>query len=271
MSIFRSDKDDDRPKVTTERRGPTLVITLDRPEKRNALNSEMMFGIRDAVDSVYTDPEVRSIVIRGQGKGFSAGIDFGALAATGILDASPSVVRKIVRVMQDVTNLIYDIEKPVIFAIHGFCFGMAAVLILSGDFRIAQSGTKIGIQETAVGFIPDVGGTSRLTKLIGPIKAKELIMTAKIIDAQEAQAIQLFNDVVDDAFAGALALADTVNKNAPLAVGLAKRIINLGQPFDIRSFMDLEEVAQTILLGTQDVREGLLAKMEKRDAKFTGK
>lgn len=271
MSNFLSDKDYDRSKVTTERRGPTLIITLDRPEKRNALNGDMMFGIRDAVDSVYTDPEIRSIVIRGQGKGFSAGVDFGALAATGLLDASPPVARKIIRVMQDVVNLIYDIEKPVIFAVHGFCFGMATELILSGDFRVAQEGTKIGIQETAVGFIPDVGGTSRLTKLIGPIKAKELIMTAKIIDAREALAIQLFNEVVDDAYEGALALADTLNKNAPLAVGLAKRVINLGQPLDIRSFMELEGVAQTSLVGTQDVREGLMAKMEKRDAKFTGK
>jgi len=271
MSDFLNDKDYDRSKVITERRGPTLVITLARPDKRNALNGDLMFGVRDAVDSVYTDPEIRSIVVRGEGKGFSAGVDFAALAGTGLLDASPPVARKIIKTMQDVVNLIYDIEKPVIFAVHGFCFGMATALILSGDFRIAQTGTQIAIQETAVGFIPDVGGTTRLTKLIGPIKAKELIMTAKIIDAEEAKAIQLFNDVVEDAFAGAMALAETLNKNAPLAVGLAKRVINFGQTLDIRSFMELEGVAQTSLVGTQDVREGLMAKMQKRDAKFTGK
>ncbi|MBN2224582.1 MAG: enoyl-CoA hydratase/isomerase family protein [Deltaproteobacteria bacterium] len=271
MTNFLSDKDYDRSKITTERRGPTLIITLCRPDKRNALDGNMMFGIRDAVDSVYTDPDVRSIVIKGEGKGFSAGVDFAALAGTGLLDATPPVARKIIRVMQDVVNVIYDIEKPVIFAVHGFCFGMATELILAGDFRIAQVGTKIAIQETAIGFIPDVGGTARLTKLIGPIKAKELIMTAKIIEAEEAHSIQLFNEVVDDAFVGAMALADTLNKNAPLAVGLAKRVINLGQPLDVRSFMDMEGVAQTSLTRTEDVREGLMAKMERRDAKFTGK
>jgi enoyl-CoA hydratase len=271
MTDFLDDKNYDKSKVSSERRGPTLVITLNRPDKRNALNGDMMFGIRDAVDAVYTDPDIRSIVIRGEGKGFSAGVDFAALAGTGLMDASPPRARKIIRVMQDVVNVIYDIEKPVIFAIHGFCFGMATELILAGDFRIAERGTKIAIQETAVGFIPDVGGTSRLTKLIGPIKAKELIMTAKIIDAEEAHSIQLFNEVVDDAFAGAMALADVLNKNAPLAVGLAKRVINLGQNLDVRSFMDLEGVAQTTLTPTGDVREGLMAKMQKRDADFKGK
>ncbi len=200
MSGILSDKDYDKSKVKVETKGQNFVITLSRPEKRNALDAALMYGLRDAVDGVYTNPDIRSIIIRGEGKGFSAGVDFGALAATGILSVSPPEVRRIIRAMQDVINLISDIEKPVIFAVHGFCFGMATELILSGDFRIAQVGTKIAIQETAVGFIPDVGGTSRLTKLIGPIKAKELIMTAKTIDAQEAKAIQLFTDVVDDAF-----------------------------------------------------------------------
>jgi enoyl-CoA hydratase/carnithine racemase len=271
MSGILSDKDYDKSKVKVERKGLNLIITLSRPEKRNALDAALMYGLRDAVDSVYTDPDIRSIIIKGEGKGFSAGVDFGGLAATGILTVSPPEVRRIIRAMQDVVNLVSDIEKPVIFAVHGFCFGMATELILSGDFRIAQVGTKIAIQETAVGFIPDVGGTSRLTKLIGPIKAKELIMTAKTIDAEEARAIQLFTDVVDDAYAGALSLAEVLNKNAPLAVGLAKRVINLGQTLDVRAFMDLEAIAQTTLVGTQDVKEGLTAKIEKRDAKFTGK
>jgi enoyl-CoA hydratase len=268
-SLFGNDYDPS--KVKTEKRGQTLVITLDRPEKRNALNNDLMFGLRDAVDGSWSDPDIRSIIIKGEGKGFSAGVDFQALAATGIMAVSGPAVRRIIRAMQDVVNLIYDIEKPVIFAVHGFCYGMATELILAGDFRIGQTGTKIAIQETAVGFIPDVGGTARLTKLIGPIKAKELIMTAKTIDAQEAKAIQLFNDVVDDAFAGALELAETLNKNAPLAVGLAKRVINLGQSLDVKSFMDLEGVAQTSLAETEDVREGLTAKIEKRDATFKGK
>ena len=164
MSDLQSGKDYDRSKVTTERKGQSLIITLCRPEKRNALDANLMFG-----------------------------------------------------------------------------------------------------------FMPDVGGTARLTKLIGPVKAKKLIMTARIVDAHEAKAIHLFNDVVDDAYSGALELAQAFNKNAPLAMGPAKRVINLGQPLDIKSFVDLEGIAQTSLVSSEDVREGLMAKIEKRDSDFKGK
>jgi len=261
----------DRSKILTEKKGDTFVITLNRPEKRNALDGNLMFGIKTAIEDVFTSTSIRAIIIRGEGAGFSAGVDFLALAGTGLMTEGGVHVRRLIREMQDIVNLIDDIEKPVIFAVHGFCFGMATELILSGDFRIAQRGTKFGIQETAVGLIPDVGGTTRMTRLLGPIKAKELIMTAKTIDADEAKTIQLVNDVVDDAFAGALEFADTLNKNAPLAVGLAKKLINRAQHMDARSFMELEAIAQSTLIHTEDVKEGIAAKIEKREPKFTGK
>ncbi|MBN1573629.1 MAG: enoyl-CoA hydratase/isomerase family protein [Deltaproteobacteria bacterium] len=256
--------------VLTERDGLNLIVTINRNEKRNALNEDIIYGLRDVFESIKTDSQVRCIIVRGEGKGFSAGIDFSFLAGLGLIGGSGDLVRSKIAEAQSIINLITDIEKPVIYAIHGFCFGMALEVILSGDFRIARKGTEFGIQEVAVGFIPDVGGITRLTRLLGPVKAKELIMTAKIIDADEAKEIQLVNDVVQDEMEGALALASQLNKNAPLAVGLAKKLINRGQHMDTRSFLELEAIGQSTLMHTNDVKEGITAKLEKREAKFKG-
>jgi enoyl-CoA hydratase/carnithine racemase len=257
--------------ILTEKVGQNLIITIHRPEKRNALNADIMYGLRDTLLGVATDSSVRTLIVRGEGKGFSAGIDFNFLASIGLVDGAGNFVRDKINEAQAIVNHIDDIEKPVIFAIHGFCFGMALELVLAGDFRIARADTQFGIQEVAVGFVPDLGGIARLTRLIGPIKAKELIMTARTIDANTAKEIQLVNDVVDDEMEGALALASELNKNAPQAVGLVKKLINRGQHMDQRTFMALEAIAQSTLLATDDVKEGIRAKIEKREAKFTGK
>lgn len=257
--------------VLTERDGLNLIVTINRNEKRNAINEEIMYGLRDVFASIETDSKVRCIIVRGEGKGFSAGIDFNFLAGLGLVGGTGDFVRSKIAEAQGIVNLITDIEKPVIFAIHSFCYGMALELVLSGDFRIAREGTEFGIQEVTVGFIPDMGGIARLTRLLGPIKAKELIMTAKVIGADEAKEIQLVNDVVKDEMEGALSLASQLNKNAPLAVGLAKKLINRGQQMDTRSFLELEAIGQTTLLSTEDVKEGIAAKIERREANFKGK
>lgn len=256
--------------ILTEREGFNLIVTINRDEKRNALNEEILHGLRDVFAGIEADPKVRCIIIRGEGKGFSAGIDFNFLAGLGLVGGSGDLVRSKIREAQSIVNQITDIEKPVIFAIHNFCYGMALELVLSGDFRIAREGTEFGIQEVTVGFIPDMGGIARLTRLLGPIKAKELVMTAKVIDAEEAKSIQLVNDVVVDEMEGALALASQLNKNAPLAVGLAKKLIDRGQQMDIRSFLELEAIGQSTLLSTEDVKEGITAKLERREANFKG-
>ncbi len=257
--------------VLTKREGLNLIVTINRDEKRNALNAEIMYGIRDAFLSIATDPKVRCVIIRGEGKGFSSGIDFSFLAGLGLVGNSGNAVRVKIREAQEIVNLISDIEKPVIFAVHGFCYGMALELIISGDFRVAREGTQFGIQEVTVGFIPDMGGIARLTTLLGPIKAKELIMTAKVIEADEAREIQLVNEVHSDEMEGALALASQLNKNAPLAVGMAKKIIDRGQHMDVRSILELEAIGQTTLVDTEDVKEGIAAKLERREPIFKGK
>jgi len=257
--------------VLTERQDQNFIITLNRPEKRNALDRDLVEGIIEAVESVAVDQEVRTIIIRGEGKGFSAGVDFMALAGTGIMQGTGAFARKIIRQLQDMVNVVADVEKPVICALHGFCYGMGTELALAADFRVAAQGTKLAIQEVELGLIPDVGGTTRLTRMVGPIKAKELIMTARVVEAEEARQIQLVNSVCEDAMAGALDLAAQLNKNAPLALAMVKKLINRGQHLDDRTFMELEAMFQSTLLWTKDVQEGVMAKMQKREPKFKGK
>ena len=257
--------------ILKEKQGATSVITINRPHKRNALNFDIMSGLQEAFQEIYTDSEIRSVVVKGEGKGFSAGVDFFALAAMGIMEAGPTFARKVIRQMQEVTNIIDDIEKPVIFALHGFCYGMATELAIAGDIRIAHRETKLGIQEVELGLIPDVGGTTRLTRLLGPIKAKELILTGKVIGAGEAKDIQLVNALADDPFQAAMEVAEKINGNAPLAVGLAKRLINRCQHMDQRTFMEMEAIGQTSILWSEDVQEGIMARIEKRAPLFKGK
>jgi enoyl-CoA hydratase len=259
------------PVVLSEKEGSNCIITINRDEKRNAISGEVYNGIKDAVFGVAIDPAVRAIIIRGAGKGFSAGIDFNFLAGMGIIGGAQDYVRMKIREGQEIMNLIEDVEKPVIFALHGYCFGAALEVVLAGDFRVAQTGTKIGIQETALGFIPDMGGIARLTALVGPSFAKELIMTAGTIDADRALEIGLVNRVVDDATEGALAMAREITKNGPLAVGLVKKLVRCGRHLDTRTFLELEAIGQTLVCNTDDAKEGVMAKLQKREAKFEGK
>lgn len=257
--------------ILIEKDGNNCIITINRDDKRNAINEDVYLGIRDAVLGIATDPDVRAVVIRGVGKGFSAGMDFNFLASMGIVGGTQSFVRMKIREGQQIMNLIEDVEKPVIFALHGYCFGAALEMALAGDFRIAQKGTKIGIQETAMGFIPDTGGISRLTALVGPSFAKELIMTSDTIDAGRALEIGLVNRVADDATEGALKLAAEIGKNGPLAVALVKKLVRCGRHLDTRTFLELEAIGQTLVCNTEDAKEGIMAKLQKRQAKFEGK
>jgi enoyl-CoA hydratase len=259
------------PVVLSEREGDICIVTINRDEKRNAISGEVYNGIKEAVLGIATDPGVRAIIVRGAGKGFSAGIDFNFLAGMGIVGGAQDYVRMKIREGQEIMNLIEDVEKPVIFALHGYCFGAALEIVLSGDFRVAKAGTRIGIQETSLGFIPDMGGIARLTALVGPSFAKELIMTAGTIDAERAAEIGLVNRVVDDATEGALALAREIGKNGPLAVGMVKKLVNRGRHLDTRTFLELEAIGQTLVCNTDDAKEGVMAKLQKRAAKFEGK
>lgn len=259
--------------ILTSKRENALIITLNRPEKRNALTFDMMWSIQDAIDLAATDGDVRIVIIHGEGKCFSAGIDIASLAELGQkLESLPAFRHELTK-MQGVFNKIENLEKPVIAALHNQCLGMGMELALAADFRIAAEDTAFAMPEVELGLIPDVGGTSRLTRIIGPALAKELIVLCRRIGAKRAYDIGLVNEVVADGahLETAAQWAENFKSCAPLAAGIAKKIINRGAHLDLLSLQELEAYAQSTIIKTEDVREGLMAKLQKRKPDFKGK
>lgn len=258
--------------------GEIAYLTLNRPEKRNAINNDVLHALPEVLAEVDRR-EIRAIIISGEGAVFSAGIDFTSLAADtgaqGGAGGGPDLIRfrRFVHDSQASLDAIERIEKPVIGALHGYVGGLGLELALACDARIAATGTKLGMPETRIGLVPDVGGTTRLTRTVGYARAKELIMTARMIDANEAERMGLVNRVVAEGthIAAAEELAREIARNAPMAVGMAKRIIDIGQSVDKSTFMDLEALAQSSLFQTEDFREGAAALVQRRDPKFKGR
>ncbi|HSR57362.1 MAG TPA: enoyl-CoA hydratase/isomerase family protein [Candidatus Binataceae bacterium] len=258
--------------------GEIAYLALNRPEKRNAINDEVLRALPNALEQADRR-EVRAIILYGEGAVFSAGIDFTSLAsdtgAQGGSGAGPDLTRfrYFVHRSQESLNALERIEKPVIGALHGYVVGLGLELALACDARIAAAGTRLGMPEVRIGLVPDVGGTTRLTRTVGYAMAKELIMTARMIDAEAAERIGLVNRVVaaGTQIAAAEELAREIARNAPLAVGLAKRIIDIGHGADKSTFMDLEALAQSSLFQTEDFREGATALAQRRDPKFKGR
>ncbi len=259
--------------LLTEKKDGAFVITLNRPEKKNAISLEMMKALDEALDAAAGDREVRAIIIRGEGTCFCSGIDVNALAQIGIMGMTGMEFRHLLAKLQAPFNKMEAIEKPVIALLNCYCFGMGLEMALAADFRIAEQGTSIAIQEVELGLIPDVGGTTRLTRTVGIPAAKEMIMLAKRIDADRAYEIGLVNEVVPAGglMDAAMSIVERLKGCAPLAVGAAKKIIDRGAHMDKLSLMELEALAQSTLLGTEDVKEGVMSKMQKRAPAFKGK
>lgn len=256
----------------TQRQDNALIITLNRPDKLNAISVEMMAELDAALDQAV-DSAVRAVIVHGAGRCFSAGIDLNSLLQQGITAMDGAAFRRLVARLQAVFNKMEALEKPVIALLHGYCFGMGLELALAADFRIAAEDAVLAIQEVELGIIPDVGGTTRLVRTVGIPLAKELIMLGRRIDARRAYDIKLVNEVTPtgDLLERGLAWAADLHHCAPLAVGMAKRIIDRGAHLDKLSFMELEAYAQSSLIGTSDVQEGIAAKLQRRAPNFAGK
>ena len=257
--------------------GELAYIALNRPEKRNAINNEILRGIPDALNQA-DQPQVRGIVLYGEGPVFSAGIDFGSLTSESEGSSSGGRLnlarfRKFIAESQASLTQIENIEKPVIAALHGYVGGLGLELALACDARICATGTRLGMPEVRLGLIPDVGGTTRLTRTVGYANAKELIMTARMIDGEEALRIGMVNRVVGTGahLSAAEELAREIGRNAPLAVGLAKKLIDRGHGVDKMTFMELEALTQSLLLQTEDFAEGAQAAAQRRDPNFKGR
>jgi enoyl-CoA hydratase/carnithine racemase len=261
------------PLVTSRTEGHIALVALNRPEKRNAINRDVLRALLETVTAAERDRMVRAIVIYGEGRVFSAGVDFTMLA--GDLGGTGERVpfRAQVGEMQALVTRLETIEKPVIVAMHRYVPGLALELALACDFRIATNDCELGLPEVKVGLVPDVGGTTRLVRTVGYARAKELIMTGRMIPADEALAMGLVTEVAPDGthVEAAVRLAEEIAENAPLAVGLAKRLIDLGASTDKHTFQAMELLAQSILVPTEDAREGARALAERRPPRFTGR
>ncbi|MCW3007666.1 MAG: enoyl-CoA hydratase/isomerase family protein [Solirubrobacterales bacterium] len=256
--------------VTTEDRGAVRHVVLNRPEKRNAMNAELIAGIGEALTAAAADDAVRVVVIRGEGAMFSSGMDHGSL---GQLAADPAGLRPLRRRILDTWNLAEEMTKPVIAQIHGACLGGALELALACDMRVMAADAVTGLVETRVGLVPDVGGSSRLPAVIGLGRAKEMILASKVIDGTEAERIGLVNRVcpADALDATTQQLADELLACAPIAVGLAKRILDAVAKPAFANTLELEVTAQQLCARSEDFGEAIRAFVEKRQAEFTGR
>jgi enoyl-CoA hydratase/carnithine racemase len=259
--------------VLTERHDDLFEIIFNRPEKRNAINMEMLRGLETAVQTANRTPDLRAVLIRGEGPAFSAGIDVSALL--GLAQTYGPHWRQRMRTITDEFQGIFTalerLELPTIALLHGYCLGLALELALACDLRLAAAGTRLGLPETRLGIIPDVGGSTRLTRLIGPGRAKELIFTGRQIEAVQAIEWGILNDVVppEQLRPQAEALVDEIRQAAPLAVGMAKRVID--GLYDSDRGLQLEGWAQSQLIASEDFREGAQAFMQKRPPQWKGK
>jgi enoyl-CoA hydratase/carnithine racemase len=258
--------------ITSRREGALLYVAMNRPEKRNALHREMLLELVDAIAAAERTPDVRAVILHGEGAVFSAGVDFGMLAGD-VRGEAPLPFRTLVGDMQAALARIEAIEKPVIAAMHRYVPGLGLELALACDLRIATADCELGLPEVRVGLVPDVGGTTRLVRTVGHARAKELVLTGRMIPAADALAIGLVHRVVPPGqhLAAAAELAAEIAANAPLAVGLAKRLVDLGANVDAHTFQAMELLAQSVLLRTEDAREGARALAERRPPRFTGR
>lgn len=258
--------------LTLERdSGGIGTLTLNRPAALNAWNQQMRNELRDAVRSLVEDDELRVLVITGSGRAFSAGEDVRGMQ--GLADIGTRGFRRVARAIHNVFDEIEAMEVPVIAAINGVAAGGGLELALSCDFRLTASGAKLGFPENNVGLIPGSGGCSRLVKLVGLAQAKRLVMTGEMISADRALELGLVEEVVapERLMARTRELAEQLAKKAPLALGIAKVVLNACLNVDLDTGRHFERLGQSILKKSEDHVEGAQAFVEKRKPHFKGR
>ncbi len=221
-----------------------LHVKLNRPEKRNAVNQRVITDIRQCFAEVATRPSVQVVLLSGEGKGFCAGTDLTSFQST----ADQQEIRRFVRYFQSAFREIELLEKAVIALIHGFCFGAALELALACDMRICTPEAVFNIPEVNMGIVPDGGGSQRLPRVVGLGRAKELILTGKIIDAQKAEKWGLVNEIVkpEDLEKTGIAWAKEIMANGIIGVGLSKRNVDMSMNMSMDDALECAGMAQSL-------------------------
>ncbi len=244
------------------------TITVNRPEKLNALNAATIGELEMAIDECRTREDIGAVILTGAGKGFIAGADISELANQSPIDAKSRALRG-----QRVFAKFERSPKPVIAAVNGFALGGGCELAMSCHFRLASEFAKFGQPEVKLGICPGYGGTQRLPRLVGKGRALQLLLTGEMIDAQEAYRIGLVNKVYPAAelLPAADAMLRQILANGPLAIAMCIEAVQHGLDAQLDDALTLEANHFAILAGTADMREGTSAFLAKRPPAFTGR
>ncbi|HEX6967085.1 MAG TPA: enoyl-CoA hydratase-related protein [Gemmatimonadaceae bacterium] len=255
--------------ITLTVRDSIATITVNRPDKLNALNDATITELGEAIDQTSERDDVRGVIVTGAGnKAFVAGADIAELATQGPLDGKRRAQRG-----QEIFSRFERSRKPVIAAVNGYALGGGCELALACHMRIASDTARFGLPEVKLGIAPGYGGTQRLPRLVGKGRALEMILTGEMIDAAEAHRIGLVNKVVPgtELLGTAEAMLGKILAQGPIAVALSIEAVNRGLDTTIEEGLVLEANHFGLLASTEDMREGMRAFLEKRAAHFTGR
>ncbi|NSL50803.1 enoyl-CoA hydratase [Calidifontibacillus erzurumensis] len=244
------------------------TITLNRPEAANAFSKQMLNEFKTVLTEIAWNQDIRTVIITGAGnKVFCAGADLKERASM-----TKEEVKQTVALIRHVINEVEALPMPVIAAINGVAFGGGLELALACDIRVAVESAKVGLTETSLAIIPGAGGTQRLPRLIGIGRAKEMIYTARRVEAKEAKELGIIEHIVseEELLHKANEIAAAIVQNGPIAVRQAKLAINKGIEVDLKTGLDIEQMAYAITIPTKDRIEGLTAFKEKRKPVYKG-
>ncbi len=263
--------------VKLEQQGHVGIITIDRQEALNALNSQVLTDLNDVLDQVESNKDIYVAVLTGAGRSFVAGADIGEMKNLNAVQA---------KAFSDYGNNVFlrieNLSKPIIAAVNGFALGGGCEISMACDIRLASEKAKFGQPEVSLGITPGFGGTQRLPRLVGSARAMELILTARVIGAAEAESIGLVNIKADEALRiglvnavyppaqlmpKALEMANAIAKQAQVAVRASKQCIRKGMQTDINTGATYEAMAFAVCFDTEDQIEGMSAFLEKRAEK----
>lgn len=261
--------------IRYETSGHIATITLDRPDARNAYSAAMVASLVAALDAAEADDTIRAIVLTGEGKAFHAGGDLKAMReASGMFEGGPVALRRqYIDGIQRVPKRLAECDKPIVAAINGAAIGAGLDLACMCDLRIAAASSKMGSTFVKIGLVPGDGGAYFLARTVGLPRAIELMLTGRVVTAQEALSIGLVTQVVerDALMSAAYETANLIAANAPLAVRLTKRACYRSWDANVDSALELAATYQGMVQNTEDHRQAVTAFLDKKPAVFTGR